>query len=128
MPLWIWISLGGALGTAARYGMNVATMRFQSSNLPVATLVVNLIGSFLIGVVMQWSFQTSFVTPNVRLFLVTGILGGFTTFSAFSYETLALLQQGRVRLALAYIALQVLGCVLVCYLGTLLSQLVCNTR
>ena len=128
MPTWIWISLGGALGTAARYGVYAATSRFQSPGFPIATLAVNLLGSFLIGAVMQFSFHHASLTPQIRLFLTMGVMGGFTTFSAFGYETLVFLQQGRPRMALAYAAMQVIGCVMFCYLGTLLSQLVCNSR
>lgn len=79
---------GGLVGAILRYlTVNWAQRQFVSA-MPVGTLIVNIVGSFLIGLLMTLSRETGLISPELRLLLVTGLLGGFTTFSAFSYETL----------------------------------------
>jgi len=86
------ISLGGALGTAARYLLSVGLLRALGPAFPYGTLAVNVIGSFLLGVIMQAGGDTSPLSPTTRLVLGTGVMGGFTTYSAFNYETLRYVQ------------------------------------
>ena len=102
----LWVALGGALGASARYGVGCLLQR-SAASIPLATLAVNALGCLLAGACMGWSERQA-LAPSLRLFLLTGALGGFTTFSAFGVETLALQRAGRPGLALANILLQLL--------------------
>ena len=103
------VALGGALGSVMRYGTGFLLVQ------PGVTLLVNVLGSFLIGA--GAAYFASGDNPLLRLLLITGILGGFTTFSAFSLESLTLLQQEQWRQALFYIGGNLLGGLLACVLG-----------
>jgi len=98
----MWVALGGALGSVARWGVSGAVQRWTGTAFPWGTFVVNLVGSLLIGVVTALALERALVPPAARLFLVAGILGGFTTFSALSYETFALLRDGQWPAAAGY--------------------------
>jgi CrcB protein len=89
-----YVALGGALGALARYGISGWVYGRMGENFPWGTLVVNLLGCLALGLVIRW-LQVSAVSPEVRPFLTIGVLGAFTTFSTFSYETVALLQEGQ---------------------------------
>jgi CrcB protein len=89
-----YVALGGALGALARYGISGWVYDRIGENFPWGTLVVNLVGCLALGLVVRW-LQVSAVAPEVRPFLTIGVLGAFTTFSTFSYETVALLQEGQ---------------------------------
>jgi CrcB protein len=78
--------------------------------MPYGTFIVNLAGSFLLGAIMQLSLTTDLVSPELRLILGTGVLGGFTTYSTFNYETLALLREGSWSVAALNIAATLIGC------------------
>lgn len=94
-----WVALGGALGAVARYGVSLALQRTNSSaTFPLATLAVNVVGCLAAGAALAY-FERHPVAANARLFVLTGVLGGFTTFSAFGVETLALHREGRPTLA-----------------------------
>ncbi len=97
------VALGGAVGSVARYGATLALTPIAGT-FPYATLLVNVTGSFLIGYFSR-IFPTPDHDPVLRLALITGLCGGFTTFSALSAETVTLLQQGRTVRAALYIAL-----------------------
>jgi len=95
----IYILLGGAIGTYLRYAVSGFSYKLFDWIFPVGTLAVNLIGSFFIG--LLWGiFESTNLSPNIRVFLFIGILGGFTTFSSYMLETLNLYRDGEVRLAL----------------------------
>lgn len=94
------VGAGGALGSMLRYAGNIL---YSSKLFPVSTFLINIIGSFVIGLVIGYSIKNQ-SSLNWKLFLATGICGGFTTFSAFSYENLLLLQNGKVFISLLYIA------------------------
>lgn len=87
------VALGGAIGAVLRYGVGVGMGRLLSG-FPWHTMIVNLLGSFLIGVLMAFSIDKGAVPGDWRLFLGTGVLGGFTTFSTLAYESIALIQDG----------------------------------
>ena len=89
-----YVALGGALGALARYGISGWVYDRLGENFPWGTLIVNLVGCLALGMVIRW-LQVSAVSPEVRPFLTIGVLGAFTTFSTFSYETVALLQEGQ---------------------------------
>lgn len=116
------VCLGGALGSGARYALSTWAARIGPPGYPTGTLVVNVIGSFLIGVVMHLSLKSTLISEEARLFLVAGVFGGFTTFSSFSYETVALTQQGSYGLAL----LNVGGTLLACFTATALGMLIAH--
>ena len=120
----IWVAFGGALGAVARYATGLLLK--TTSGFPWATLSVNIFGSLLMGVVIGWLSRQS--TPNeaLRLFLAVGILGGFTTFSTFSLETLQLLEQGEWRTAFLYLLLSLLTCVVGAGAGVMLCRLVAH--
>ena len=116
------ISLGGALGTAARYLLSVWLLRTLGPAFPYGTLAVNVIGSFLLGVIMQAGGDTSPLSPTTRLVLGTGVMGGFTTYSAFNYETLQYVQQGAWATAGLYVATMLLVCLAAGGLGVWLAR------
>ena len=90
----ILIAAGGALGSVCRYLLATAVQRYSSPFFPYGTFVVNVLGCLLFGVIMGAARQRFVLGPSERAFLLIGILGGFTTFSTFTYETFALLQDG----------------------------------
>jgi len=88
------VFIGGGLGAVARYLLQGIVYRFSGTEFPYGTLIVNILGCFTIGLLMSSMEERFLATPTLRLFLTIGILGGFTTFSSFSYETMALLREG----------------------------------
>jgi fluoride exporter len=107
------VGAGGALGSMARYAGNVL---YNSKTFPATTFLINIIGSFAIGMVMGYCLKNE-PSQNWKLFLATGICGGFTTFSAFSYENLMLLQNGKVFTSLLYITSSVVCGIAAAWLG-----------
>lgn len=116
MERYLLVALGGALGSALRYGLGAFVQALTGPGFPYSTLLINALGSFLIGVVVRLSLEGA-LSGEARIFLAMGVLGGFTTFSTFSYETLALLQDGEVGRALAYVLFSVLLGLLLVFLG-----------
>ncbi len=118
------IGAGGALGALARYGvvLAVAATLGSSSLLPWGTLLVNVIGSLAIGVLVGTLSETATMQAIARPFLIVGFLGAFTTFSAFSMETLSLLESGRLGAALVYTTLSVVTCVAAAWVGMRMAQ------
>ena len=109
MANWLWVALGGALGATARYGVSTLLGRFAAASFPFATLAVNVLGCAVAGATIGWLERHPTPAPT-RLFVVVGVLGGFTTFSAFGLETLALQRDGRSAAAFGNVALNlVLG-------------------
>ena len=92
MPLYI--ALGSALGGVSRYWIGGMVQRSSPGTFPIGTLIVNLTGSFLIGLILQYSLESGSMNQELRVFLTIGFCGGYTTFSSFSWETLQLLQTG----------------------------------
>ena len=103
----IQVALGGAIGSSLRYLSNVGAMRWFGPNFPYGTIFVNILGSFAMGVLVVFLAHKG--GNRFAPLLMTGVLGGFTTFSAFGWETLSLLRDGRVLVALAYVTASV-GC------------------
>lgn len=121
MPVWIAVALGGATGSVARYWLGVWA-RTNVPGFPVATLTVNAIGGFCIGLIFAATAGRTDVPEWLRTGLITGVLGGFTTFSAFSLETLLLWREDNAGLALTNIALNLLLSVGCCALGLWLGR------
>jgi len=108
------VGLGGALGTMLRYA---TYLLINSKNFPFATLAINIVGSFIIGLVLAFSLKDESFLNNWKLFLATGICGGFTTFSAFSAENVVLLQNEKFFLAFIYIAASIVAGIAAAWLG-----------
>jgi fluoride exporter len=102
------VALGGALGSAARYLVTVAATRLLGPAFPWGTVFVNLLGSFLMGVLVELIARRFGASAELQLFLATGVLGGFTTFSSFSLDAAVLAERGDLGLAFAYVAGSVL--------------------
>ena len=107
MPGWLLVAIGSAFGGAARYGVSTLAVRWFGASFPWGTLAVNVVGSAFIG----WLAASLAPQPAAaRLFWMTGLCGGFTTFSAFSLETLTLMRQGDTARAVAYAAASLFLC------------------
>ena len=100
------VAAGGAIGSSLRYLVNVSAMRLFGPAFPWATLPVNVIGSFLMGALVVWFANRDLM--RLAPFLMTGILGGFTTFSAFSLDTVTLWQRGEATTAMIYVAASII--------------------
>jgi len=109
--LW-YIAVGSALGGMSRFLLGGAIQRAGGASFPLGTLVINITGSFLLGLFLRYAVDTPTLTPEWRAFLTVGFCGGYTTFSTFSYETVALLEDGQWGRAAAYVGLS-LGLALV---------------
>lgn len=104
------IALGGAAGTALRYGVSVGMLRWIGPSFPFGTLAANVLGSFLLGVVMEASGNRELFGVQAKLVLGTGVMGGFTTYSSFNLETIRLAEQGAWGRAGLYLAATVAVC------------------
>jgi CrcB protein len=111
------ICLGGAIGTGARYLIAIETPRLLGTSFPYATLIVNVAGSFLLGAVMHVGLTTALMTPTLRLVLATGVMGGFTTYSTFNYETIEYLREGALGIAAVNVAATLVLCLMAGALG-----------
>ena len=114
--LW-YIALGSAIGGVSRYLMGGFMQRLTAGTFPLGTLLVNVTGSFLLGLILRYGVETSTLTPEMRAFLTIGFCGGYTTFSTFSYETVALAEDGQLTRAALYIALSVGVSLIATFLG-----------
>jgi len=125
IPL-VLVFLGGGLGAAARHGVNIAAARLIGLDFPWGTLIVNVVGSLTMGALVGWfAFHGSENwSQHTRLFLTTGILGGFTTFSAFSNETFNLFRSGSTLLAWVNVTAQLAGGLACVWLGRSLAFVV----
>lgn len=121
---YLMVAIGGAGGAVLRYGLSGWVQSFSSGGFPYGTLAVNVVGSFLIGLVMQLSLDRFMVSLEVRLLLTTGFCGGLTTFSTFSYETLSLVEGGQFAQAGGNIALNVALTLLATYLGLVFARVI----
>jgi len=101
----LYVGLGGFTGACLRYIISLGAQKWWGAEFPYGTMIVNVIGGLLIGLLMELSIGSDLIPPHLRLFLVTGLLGGFTTFSSFSYETVSLLSDGSYLLGAANIGL-----------------------
>lgn len=116
------IAGGGALGALARFWMAGEVYRLLGRDFPWGTLVVNVLGSFLIGFLIVLFLERSAAGPEVRSAVIVGFLGAFTTFSTFSLETLNLIEAGELARALINVAGSVAACLTACWLGLALGR------
>ncbi|MEO8382370.1 MAG: fluoride efflux transporter CrcB [Acidobacteriota bacterium] len=124
MARFLWICLGGAAGTGARYLVSLWAAGAFGTNFPIGTLLVNVIGSFLLTFVMYVAGTTGVMGEDLRLALTAGVFGGFTTYSTFNYETTQLFRTGAWATGSLNLAVTVLGCLLSGLAGFALARLV----
>jgi CrcB protein len=125
--IYLLIALGGAAGSVLRYLLGGLVQRSSSSGFPIGTMVVNVSGCFLIGILVR-QFLNMQLSNDLRALMIVGFCGGFTTFSTFSAETLALIEGGEYARATAYVFLSVTLCLLATLAGMTAIQLAGGTR
>ncbi|HAE26743.1 MULTISPECIES: fluoride efflux transporter CrcB [Hyphomonas] len=117
------VAAGGALGAAMRHGVGQVVVRHMPDHWPYGTFAVNIVGSFLMGFLISWlAFRGQGGPQELRLFLATGLLGGFTTFSAFSLEVANFVRAGDMTRAAAYAALSVVLGLMALFFGLWLAR------
>ncbi|WP_108482912.1 fluoride efflux transporter CrcB [Oceaniglobus ichthyenteri] len=114
------VAVGGSMGAVARYLASLAVLRALGPGFPWGVVVVNIVGSFLMGVFVIWAAQKSMT--HLSPFIMTGLLGGFTTFSAFSLDTVTLIERGQFGSASLYVVLSVSGAVGALFVGILAAR------
>lgn len=117
MARFLWICFGGAVGTGARYLVSGWALRALGPSFPYGTFTVNVLGSFLLGAIMHVGLTTQMLPPDLRFVLGTGVMGGFTTYSTFNYETLEFFREGAWALGVLNVAATVALCLLAGVLG-----------
>lgn len=116
------IAAGGAIGSLLRYWVSSGTHALLGRGFPYGTFTVNVLGSLLIGFLYIWLLERVVAGPVVRAFLLIGVLGGFTTFSSFSIESLNLIEAGQMMKALVNVLLSVTVCIAAAGLGVLIAR------
>ena len=116
------VAAGGAIGASLRHLVNLAALRLVGPNFPWGTMAINIAGCFAMGVFIEMLARRFGASNEVRLFVATGILGGFTTFSAFSLDFAVLWERGAMVSALAYALVSVIGSLLALFLGLWLAR------
>lgn len=124
MTRFLLVCAGGAFGSGVRYLATLGAAAVLGAAFPFGTLFVNVLGSFLIAFLMHMSMVTTLVSPEMRLLLATGVLGGFTTYSTFNYETLVYLREGAWTMAAVNVSATVLGCLASGLAGFALARLI----
>ena|ERR1035437_8997090 len=117
------VGIGGFIGSIARFFVSKLNLSGHFLSIPMGTLTVNIIGSFIIGLIVGISAKSEIITPGLRLFLMVGICGGFTTFSSFTLENMTLMQNGQFLSVLIYTGLSIFFGFLAVYLGYVTSNL-----
>jgi CrcB protein len=127
MERFVWICVGGAAGTGLRYLASGWMLRALGPAFPYGTLAVNVVGSLVLGLLMHLGMTTEWMSPTLRLALTTGLMGGLTTYSTFSFETMRLIEEGAWGLALLNVALTLFVCLGASFGGVLLGRLIAGS-
>jgi len=122
LSMWLSVALGGALGASARYGVGTLMLRLLGPTFPWATLTVNVVGSLAMGLLIEALALKYSISPELRVMLVTGFLGGFTTFSAFSLDTANMIERHAYGPAAAYVIASVLLSVGALFAGMIIGR------
>jgi CrcB protein len=122
MALTLWIALGGALGAVLRHGLNIGIAKLAGNDFPWHTMLINISGSFVMGLLISLMALRWNVSTEIRAFLTTGILGGYTTFSAFSLDFAVLVERKAYALAGAYALGSVIPSLVAIFLGMALVR------
>jgi CrcB protein len=128
---YFWIAIGGAIGSMGRYGVSRALTLWFGETFPWGTLVVNVTGSFLIGLLAGLTSDPDsrfIAAPDMRQFLLVGLCGGYTTFSSFSLQTLTLIRENDVLEAGSNVVLSVVLCLVFVWLGAIVAGLINQAR
>lgn len=118
----LYIAVGGAIGSVLRYLTSVLVNKYWNNHFPLATFITNVLGCFLIGLLLGILQKNNLADSNLKWFLITGFCGGYTTFSAFGIENITLLQSNNSGLAFVYIALSVILGLFAVWLGLFVSK------
>jgi CrcB protein len=118
----LYVFIGGGLGSLVRFLLGKWVNSFHNSNFPFGTFIINIVACFVLGFIIGLADQKQILSPAIRLFLVVGFCGGFSTFSAFSSETLTLIQQGQNSTMLLYVLLSVVVCLIATFGGLLIAE------
>lgn len=116
------VAVGAALGGVSRHYLAMFVHQRSGTEFPLGTLVVNVTGSLLLGVIMRYALQTDVISPEARSFMATGFCGGYTTFSTFSYDTVKLLEEGEYGRAGLYVSASVIISLLATLVGFAAAQ------
>ena len=119
--IWL-VALGGALGSVSRFLLGPALQRALNATFPIGTLLINILGSLILGFVMRLAIEGVNVSPEARAFIAVGFCGGFTTFSTFSYETIRLLEDGEGWRAASYVLASVLLSLAAAFIGLVAAR------
>ena len=118
----LFVGLGGAAGSVLRYLTNVITMKYYASSFPLATFIVNIGGCFIAGLIFGLVSQETTEAQNLKLLLITGFCGGFTTFSAFALENVRLMNSGNTSTAVLYTVASIAAGLLAVWIGLLITR------
>jgi CrcB protein len=116
------IALGGGVGSVFRYLTSIIVQKYYASVFPLATLITNILGCFLIGLIAGFLDKNQMTNSDLKWFLITGFCGGYTTFSAFGYENISLLQNNNSGLAFVYMGLSVITGLFAVWLGLFFTK------
>ena len=122
------VELGGAIGSVLRYVTSILAAVWFSAEFPFGTLIVNLSGAFIIGLVQEVGRETVLIPDTTRIFLTTGMMGGLTTYSTFSYETVRLMEAGAWHHGWVNILITTVMCLCLCFLGIECGRLLLSMR
>ncbi len=122
MQVVVLIAFFGALGCVSRYYLSGWVYNILGRSFPYGTFAVNILGAFIIGLIMEFSMRSTLIPANLRTGFTIGFLGGLTTFSTFSYETFRLLEEGEFLIASTNVLLSVLTCLLFTWLGIIAAR------
>lgn len=118
------IALSGAAGTLARYGLSTFAVRINIFRIPAGTLIVNVIGCFVFGLLFSLMERTFQISSDLKMYLLIGFMGAFTTFSAFAYDSLSLIRNGNFVAAFIYIFIQIAAGLVVLFAGIKIAEII----
>ena len=122
LAVWGMVAMGGAIGSLARFGVGLLVAALTGPRYPWGTLLINIVGAFVIGWFSALTMNRLPVSPELRAFVLVGLCGGFTTFSSYSLQTLELLRGGELAVALAYMVGSAVLCLLAVWAGALVGR------